>query len=161
MQTEIEADEPKPICKEGEKVESHVGIRIIQKGGDQAHRGAHQPHRSADDCTLENHGMGRLRVEYLCGKAERARASHDAFQKIGEDKLDENDRPDGEKRAEHEHPSLCVDRLEIQPVDDVKAVKDVGMNGNDHRQKRKDHSLKLISRHKELLFRKKNTSRSP
>lgn len=113
-------------------MKGHIGIRIIEESGDQAHGGAHQTDGGADDRRFKEDGMRLFRIEYLACEQERASLPHDYFERVSEAKLDEDDRPYREESPEHEHAALCVDRRDIERVYHVKTVKDISVYGYDN-----------------------------
>ena len=101
--------------------------------------------------------MGRTWIKLAAGKLEGQRASEGHLQRIGQDELHRHQGPDGQIRAEHHHAAHLVDGCkdtafsrplhEIRTMQDIQAVKHIGMNSDDDRQQGIDGFLKLGLRH--------------
>ena len=63
----VEAHQLEPVGQQGGGVEAVV-VRIVQKGGDQAHGRAHQPDGGADDGAFKNDRVGLAGIEVFHGQ---------------------------------------------------------------------------------------------
>lgn len=154
---EVEAYELKPGRKKRDNVKARV-VRIVQKRGNEAHRGAHNSRGRADNGGLEQSGVCLAGIENSARQLKRHGASHKDLQRERKDKLHQDDRPDRHKPPEHINAALAVYRAEHAvgvvhrhkrlPVYNVKAEKYVSVYGNNYRKKCESDSLKSILRHK-------------
>lgn len=158
----IEDDEFRPMREKCENCQFFPRIRKVQKCRQKTHRRAHDSDRGVYDDRFENHGMISLRVEFAARQFERKRTSHRAFEQIREREFNQDNRPNWKRPPENwnaaesvdgfydaacahaERARLCNERRAVQ---NVKAVKNVGMDGNHNRDECEHHSLKLISWH--------------
>ena len=154
---EIEANEFEPICKKSENIEA-CAVIVIKECCDKAHNGAHNCHRRADNCGFEKHGVSCAGVKIHTSELERKGGTQKIFQSVSKHEFNENYRPNRHGCSENgdsthfvdcgENSSLPRQLHKHTAVNDVKAVKNIGVNGNYHCDKGKNHSLKLILRHK-------------
>ena len=100
-------------------------------------------------------------IKVFAGKFEGKRASVGTFHKIGKTEFNQNYRPDRHNAAEHVDSADCSYGCKDTgcshslskwiSIYNINAVKNISMNGNYNCDECKDHSLKLISRHKTSL----------
>lgn len=158
----IEDDKFRPMREKSENRQFFPCVRKIQKCRQKAHRRTHDADRRVDDDRLENHGMVSLRIEFSARQFERKRTSQRAFEQICEHEFNQHNRPNRKRSSENGDAAERVDRFddaacahaeraragnERRAVQNVKAVKNIGMDGNQNRDEREHHSLKLVSRH--------------
>ena len=153
---EIETYEFQPVGKQRPHGKTGV-IRVIDTGGDQAHRRTHNRDRTTDDDALKQRGMRFLRIEVFDSQTERKRTSQEYFQRVRKRKLNQYDCPNRQVRAKRIDPSLRIDGVkhavrardghERCAVDDVDAVKHVSVYGYYNGYECIGHSLKLILQH--------------
>ena len=158
----IEDDEFCPMREKCENRQIFPSIREVQKCRQKTHRGAHDSDRGVYDDRFENYGMSLARIEFAARQFERKRTSHRAFEQICEREFNQDNRPNWKRPPENRNAAKNVDCFdyaacvhakraralnERRAVQNVQAVKNVGMDGYQNRDECKHHSLKLISRH--------------
>ena len=153
---EVIADEFKPVGKQGEDVETCI-IRVIYCGGDKAHAGAHDEHGGTDNDCFKNHRVGLSGVEHSSREPERQRTADGTFQCKSKTKFYNYYCPYWQHIAEHinaalmfygfKHAALAGKLHKQAAVDDIEAVKHIGVYRYDDGEKGKNYSLKLISWH--------------
>ena len=158
----IEDDEFRPMREKSENRQIFPGIRKVQKCRQKTHRRTHDSNRGVYDDRFENHGMSLARIEFAACQFERKRTSHRAFEQIREREFNQDNRPNWKRPPENWNAAENIDCFdyaacvhakraralnEHRAVQNVQAVKNVGMDGNQNRDECEHHSLKLISRH--------------
>ena len=157
---EVIAHKAEPLHERGVNLKAVV-VGIVEKSRNQAHRGHHQADRGTDNRGFKQNGVRASRVKVLRGEAEGERASVHAFHRVGKAEFHEHDRPHGQNAAEHvdatdfphgrKHARRSRNGAERVAVYDIDAVEHIGMDSDDHGDECEDHSLKLISWHKNSL----------
>ena len=150
---QVAADQAEPSAEEVDKVEPLI-IRIVEGVGEQAHRGAHDADGGGDDGRLEDHRVVSTGVELAAGEAEGQGASHGDGEHEGTDRLDDNHEPYRKVGAEHVNAALAVDGLQDRggagglhqgvAFDDIQAVENKRVDGDDNRDQRIHQMLNLI-----------------
>ena len=104
---EVKAHEFKPVCKQCEKIKSHI-VRIIKTCCQKTHCRAHQTYRCADNGAFKNDRMGFSQFKIFAGKLKRAWAPHNTFQSISKDKFNQNHCPYWHHSSKHIDATLCI-----------------------------------------------------
>lgn len=159
---EVKANELQPSCEQRDNVKARV-VRIVEKRGDEAHRGTHNSRCRADDRGFEQHGIRFARVENPARQLERNGTAHKHLKRKCKRELHKDDRPDRQKSPEHinaplafysaKHAVGVVQRHKRLSVYNVQAVKNVSVNGHNDGQKRERGPFKSILRHNYQLLK--------
>ena len=126
-------------------------------GGDKAHTGTHDEYGRTDYHRFKDHGVGLSGVEHSPREPERQRTADGTFQRKSKTKFNKYYCPYWQHIAEHinaalvfygfQHAALAGKLHKQAAVDDIEAVKHIGVNRYDDGEQGKNYSLKLISWH--------------
>ena len=132
--------------------------RIVNNGGNKAHRRTHDRNRYGDDSSLKDDRISRFHIEHFGRDLKRQRTSYKHLERIGKGKLHQHDRPDRQHCSEHnnaallidggQHTACVVEAAQHIAVEDIDVVEHKSVYCDDYGDKSEHHSLKLISRHK-------------